>query len=95
MEDKKRLTVVQMNDSHAYFDVHQELFWQGKQAVYGPAGGYARIAALVRQMRQTCGGRLLFCDNGDIFHGTYPAAATQGTAVKDFMGSCAVYPDSL
>ena len=81
MEDIKRLTVVQMNDSHAYFDLHQELFWQGKQAVYRPAGGYARIAALVRQMRQTCQGRLLFCDNGDTLYGTYPAAATQGAAM--------------
>ena len=41
------LTVVQLNDSHAYCDLHQEMFWQGGQVVYRPAGGYARIAALV------------------------------------------------
>ncbi|TXT17158.1 MAG: 5'-nucleotidase domain-containing protein [Erysipelotrichaceae bacterium] len=41
------LTVVQMNDSHAYFDLHHELFWQGNKAVYRMAGGYARIATLV------------------------------------------------
>ena len=45
------LTVVQLNDSHAYCDLHQEMFWQGGQVVYRPAGGYARIAALVKQIR--------------------------------------------
>jgi hypothetical protein len=42
------LTVIQLNDSHAYFDLHQEMFWQGGKAVYRPAGGYARIATLVK-----------------------------------------------
>ena len=44
MPNKTSLTVIQLNDSHAYFDLHQELFWQGGQAAYRPAGGYARIA---------------------------------------------------
>lgn len=38
MANKTSLTVIQLNDSHAYFDLHQELFWQGGQAVYRPAG---------------------------------------------------------
>lgn len=75
------LTVVQMNDSHAYFELHQELFYQGSQKVYRPVGGYARIATLVRQMRETSGGRFLFCDNGDTLNGTYPAVKTQGAAM--------------
>lgn len=37
-------TVIQINDSHAYFDLHQEMFWQGSQAVNGPVERYARIA---------------------------------------------------
>jgi sulfur-oxidizing protein SoxB len=40
-----------MNDSHAYFDLHQEMFREGDHAVYRKAGGYARIAALVKQIR--------------------------------------------
>ena len=28
------LTIIQLNDSQAYFDLHQEIFWQGGQAVY-------------------------------------------------------------
>jgi 2',3'-cyclic-nucleotide 2'-phosphodiesterase (5'-nucleotidase family) len=46
MANRMQLTVVQRNDSHAYFDLRQEMFWQGDQAVYRPAGGYARIATL-------------------------------------------------
>ena len=34
MSGSKNLTIVQMNDSHAYFDLHQEMFWQGDYAVY-------------------------------------------------------------
>jgi 2',3'-cyclic-nucleotide 2'-phosphodiesterase (5'-nucleotidase family) len=48
MVNKMSLTIIQLNDSHAYFDLHQETFWEGGQAVYSPAGGYARIAALVK-----------------------------------------------
>lgn len=44
MNHRTSLTILQPNDSHAYFDLHQEMFWQGGQAVYRPAGGYARIA---------------------------------------------------
>ncbi|MDD4444663.1 MAG: 5'-nucleotidase C-terminal domain-containing protein [Eubacteriales bacterium] len=81
MAKKTSLTVVQLNDSHAYFDLHQELFWHGNRAVYRPAGGYARIATLLRQMRKETGGRLLFCDNGDTLNGTYPAIKTKGAAM--------------
>jgi 2',3'-cyclic-nucleotide 2'-phosphodiesterase (5'-nucleotidase family) len=51
MANKTSLTILQLNDSHAYFDLHQELFWQGNQAVYRPSGGYSRIATIVKQVR--------------------------------------------
>jgi sulfur-oxidizing protein SoxB len=50
MEGGKTITIIQMNDSHAYFDLHQEMFWQGDRAVNRPAGGYARIATIVKQI---------------------------------------------
>ena len=81
MANKSSLTVVQLNDSHAYFELHQELFWQGDQAVYRPAGGYARIATLIKQMRLEQRGNVLFCDCGDTLHGTYPVIKTQGQAL--------------
>ena len=87
MAIRASLTVVQLNDSHAYFDLHQEMFWQGGQAVYRPAGGYARISALVKQMRAVNQGRVLFCDCGDTLHGTHPALNTQGQALIPILNS--------
>jgi len=60
MANRTSLTVIQLNDSHAYFDLHQEMFWQGGQAVYRPAGGYARIATIVKKIRAENQGRTLF-----------------------------------
>jgi len=87
MASKTSLTVVQMNDSHAYFNLHQEMFWQGGQAIYRPAGGYARIAAIVKQIRAENRGQVLFCDCGDTLHGTYPALNTQGEAMIPVLNS--------
>ena len=87
MVNRTSLTVIQLNDSHAYFDLHQEMFWQGGQAVYRPAGGYARIAAIVKQIRATNQGRVLFCDCGDTLQGTYPVQKTQGQALIPILNS--------
>ena len=87
MAAKKSLTIVQMNDTHAYFDIHQEMFWQGDHAVYRQAGGYARISTLVKQIRTESQGNCLFCDCGDTFHGTYPAVNTQGKAMIPVLNS--------
>ena len=87
MKSRKILSIVQMNDSHAYFDLHQEMFWQGGKAVYRPAGGYARIAALVKQIRAANPEHVLFCDCGDTLQGTYPAQITQGQAMVPVLNS--------
>lgn len=81
------LTIVQMNDTHAYFDVHQEMFWHGDRALYRKAGGYARIATIVKKIRTESSGNCLFCDCGDTLHGTYPAIATQGQAMIPILNS--------
>jgi len=78
MCNKNGLTILQINDSHAYLEMHQELFWQSKKFVYRPVGGFARLATLVNQIKAENPGRVLFCDCGDTIHGTYPAVATQG-----------------
>ena len=87
MKNGNSLTVIQLNDSHAYFDLHQEMFWLGGQAVYRPAGGYARIATLVKQIRAGNQERVLFCDCGDTLHGTYPVLKTQGQALIPVLNS--------
>ena len=48
---EEKLTILQMNDSHSYIDLHQELFWDGDHASYKLAGGYARIATIFNQVR--------------------------------------------
>ncbi len=77
----KNITIVQMNDSHAYLDLHPELFWEHGQAVYRLAGGYARIATLLKQIRAEKPEQVLFLDGGDTFHGTYPAVHSEGEAL--------------
>ena len=88
--DKESLTIVQMNDTHAYFDLHQEMFWEGDHAEYRQAGGYARIATIVKQIRAEIEGNCLFCDSGDTLHGTYPALATQGKAMIPILNSLGI-----
>jgi sulfur-oxidizing protein SoxB len=90
MVNKTSLTIAQMNDSHAYFDLHQELFWQGGQAVYRAAGGYARLAAIVKEIRAANPGRVLFCDCGDTLHGTHPALDTQGKALVPILNALGI-----
>lgn len=87
MEGRQRLTLLQLNDSHAYFALHQELFWTGAGAAYRPAGGYARIATLIAQIRAENPGRVLFCDGGDALHGTYPAIQTAGRALVPILNA--------
>jgi len=87
MKTRNSLTIVQLNDSHAYFGLHQEMFWQGGQAVYRLAGGYSRIAAVVKQIRAANPERVLFCDCGDTLQGTYPAQRTQGQAMVPILNS--------
>jgi 2',3'-cyclic-nucleotide 2'-phosphodiesterase (5'-nucleotidase family) len=88
--DKTNLTIVQMNDTHAYFDLHQEIFWHGDLALYRQAGGYARIATIVKKIRKENPGTCLFCDSGDTLHGTYPAIATQGQAMIPILNSLGI-----
>ncbi len=92
MKSKNRasLTIVQMNDTHAYFDIHQEMFWQGDHAEYRQAGGYARIATIVKKIRAESQGNCLFCDSGDTLHGTFPAVDTQGKAMIPILNSLGI-----
>ena len=87
MTGPKRLTILQLNDVHGYLDLHQEIFWHGQQAVYRPAGGYARIATLIKHIRAETEGRALLCDCGDTLHGTFAVVSTQGQAVLPILNT--------
>jgi sulfur-oxidizing protein SoxB len=85
----KNLTIMQVNDSHGYLDLHQELFWAGDHADYRKAGGYSRIATLLSEARRERPGAVLAFDNGDTIHGTYAAVQTEGQALVPILNSLA------
>ncbi|MFO7742301.1 MAG: bifunctional metallophosphatase/5'-nucleotidase [Anaerolineae bacterium] len=78
MSRDERLTILQMNDSHGYLDLHQELFWAGDHAEYRKTGGHGRIAALLKEIRRERPGRVLAFDCGDTLHGTHAAVQSEG-----------------
>jgi sulfur-oxidizing protein SoxB len=78
MVEEKSLTILQLNDSHGYFEAHPELFWEGSREVYRGAGGYARISTLFNRIREERGGAVVALDNGDTIHGTFPAVESRG-----------------
>lgn len=78
----KYLTILQINDTHAYLDLHPEMFLEGAgEAHYRHVGGYARIATLIRDARLQNPDGVLVLDNGDTFHGTYPAIVSKGESL--------------
>lgn len=83
----RNLTLLQLNDSHAYFEPHQEVFWTPAGPAYREAGGYARVATLVARIRAERPGQVLFCDNGDVLHGTYAAVQTKGQALVPILNA--------
>lgn len=87
MSPSKQLTILQMNDSHGYLDLHEEMFWAGDHAEYRKAGGYGRIAALLNHVREERPGQVLAFDCGDTIHGTYAAVQTQGQAMVPILNA--------
>ena len=85
MSESKQLTILQMNDSHAYLELHSEMFIENGIEVYRDAGGYARISSIFKQARDENPNGVLALDNGDTFHGTYPAVASKGEALVPIM----------
>lgn len=79
--EDRRLTILQMNDTHGYLEPHAELVWRGREPTFPVLGGYARISGLFKAVRAERPGAVLALDNGDTFHGTYPAVASKGEAL--------------
>ncbi len=78
---KKELTILQINDTHAYMEPHYELFWSGSKAEYKIAGGFANITSMVNKIRNEKNGNVIFLDNGDTIHGTFAAVISEGEAL--------------
>ncbi len=75
----KKLSILQINDTHGYLEAHQELLWSEKGETFKFMGGYARIASIFEKTRRE-NAAVLCLDSGDTIHGTYPAVQTKGEA---------------
>jgi 2',3'-cyclic-nucleotide 2'-phosphodiesterase (5'-nucleotidase family) len=81
MSEIKRLTILQMNDSHGYIEPHPELYRQGSIEFFKTTGGYARITSLFKQIREENSDGVITLDNGDTIHGTFSAVNSKGYAL--------------
>ncbi|MHA6252346.1 hypothetical protein [Oceanobacillus sp. CAU 1775] len=59
MDKTKQLTILQINDSHAYLEQHSEMFIENGIEKYRKAGGYARIATIFNELRQAYPNKVL------------------------------------
>jgi 2',3'-cyclic-nucleotide 2'-phosphodiesterase (5'-nucleotidase family) len=81
----QNLTIIQLNDSHGYLELHNELFYQGSRHIFHQAGGFPRISGLIKNIRQENDGCVLALDCGDTIHGTYPAVQSKGEALAPIL----------
>lgn len=82
--EPRRATLLFFSDAHAQIEEHPELFWTSDgQTEIARAGGYARLAQAVKEIRRETGGRTLLIDGGDTFQGSGPAAWSEGWVVVE------------
>lgn len=89
MTNDAKLTIVQINDVHGYLEPHPELVWTASEPIFPQLGGFARISTALRQIR-SASENVLVLDNGDMFHGTYPAVASKGMDLVDAVNALGI-----
>lgn len=89
MTDEAKLTLVQINDVHGYLEPHHELVWSASEPTFPKLGGFARISTALSQIK-SAGGEMLVLDNGDMFHGTYPAVTSKGVDLVDAVNALGI-----
>lgn len=82
-----RLTLLQLNDLHAYLEPHPEVFWDAGEPVLRTAGGLARIKAYFDDVRAESSHPVIALDCGDTFHGTGPVVQTRGEFMPDLLNT--------
>lgn len=87
MMSKTKLTIFQINDSHGYLEPHHEVMWNASKPRSVVLGGYARIATIFRKAREENPDAVIALDNGDTFHGTYPAVKSKGSALISLLNA--------
>lgn len=73
----RTLTLVQINDVHGYLEPHNEVYWGPHGFDYQTAGGYARIARVINDVRAERPGAVMVMDGGDTLHGTFPVVQSK------------------
>lgn len=85
-----RLTVLQLNDLHAYLEPHAEMVrGENGEWRFATLGGVARIAGLFERIRSERPDSVVVLDNGDTFHGTHVAVSSKGLALIPAMNALA------
>lgn len=79
--DRREVSLVFVADLHAQLEAHPELFFRDGEERIEEAGGFARVAAAVAQIRRERPGKVLVLDGGDTLQGSAEAAMTEGRAV--------------
>lgn len=87
--EKKKLTLIQLNDVHGYIASHKEVFFEKEGFEVKEAGGYARIKTLVDNIREESENSL-FLDCGDTFHGTFITTQTHGMAILPILNAMGI-----
>ncbi|MGK7864833.1 bifunctional metallophosphatase/5'-nucleotidase [Falsiroseomonas sp. E2-1-a4] len=88
---QRRLTILQINDTHGYLEPHPEIVWEPDgRPRYTTLGGYARIATLFRRARDERPGGVVALDNGDTLHGTFAAMHSRGEALVEPLNALAL-----
>ncbi|OYZ19563.1 MAG: bifunctional metallophosphatase/5'-nucleotidase [Bdellovibrio sp. 28-41-41] len=82
-KNSQPITILYIADSHAQIEEHAELFWSedGKKEEMARAGGFARLAYVVKQIKAKNPNGVLFLDAGDTIQGSGPAVMSQGEAL--------------
>lgn len=88
-QSSQQITLVYFADSHSQVDEHPELFWSedGKKEHVARAGGFARMAEAVRQIRNQNKDGVLFMDAGDTIQGSGPAVLSKGAALVPLLNA--------
>lgn len=75
----EKVSIFQTTDVHCQLHPHDELFWENDAAVYRKTGGYAYLAAMLKELRTQHPNNFTL-DTGDMFQGSELAVHTTGKA---------------
>ncbi len=87
--NRKKLTIVQINDVHGHIESHNEIFFENSGITVKEVGGYSRIKTIVDNIKLE-NPNTIFLDCGDAFHGTYITTQTQGNAIIPLMNQMGI-----